>query len=119
MMQEKATSNRGRGWLLVAAVAGLVLFSGIYPLVAEPENRDFGAAIIGLGALALGMSAGPLRHGEPSTWKVMWIFPAALVLIGVVLNDATFQIVFIVFAAVAGFGLFWSRPAISARSAET
>jgi hypothetical protein len=120
-MQVKTTSNRGRGWLAIAIVAGLVGLSGIYPLVAEPENRVMAAAVIGLAAFALGVSAGPLRQGEPSTWKVMWIFPSALVFIAIFMStdDATFGIIYFVFAAVAGLGLFWSRPVVPARTAET
>jgi len=116
-MQRKTTSNRGRGWLLVAVVAGLVLLSGIYPLVFDREDRVMAAAIIGLAVLALGVSAGPLRQSEPSTWKIMWIFPAALALVAVFLD--AFQITYFVLAAVAGFGVFWSRPVASPRSAES
>lgn len=116
---QQQTLNRRRGWLLVALVAGVSLLGSIYPLVAEPENRTEAAAMIGFAALALGVSAGPLRHGEPSTWKVMWVFPAALALIAISLDDATFAIVSFVFAAVAGLGLVWSRPVVLARSAET
>lgn len=116
-MQLKTTSNRGRGWLLVAVVAGLVLLSGIYPLVFDREDRVMAAAVIGLAGLALGVSAGPLRKGEPSTWKIMWIFPAALALIAIFLD--VFQITYFVLAAVAGLGLFWSRPVVPARTAET
>lgn len=120
-MQVKTTSNPGRGWLLVAVVAGLVLLSGIYPLVFDREDRVMAAAVIGLAGLALGMSAGPLRQGEPSTRKVMWIFPSALVFIAIFMStdDATFGIIYFVFAAVAGLGLFWSRPVVPARTAET
>lgn len=116
-MQLKATSNRGRGWLLVAVVAGLVLLSGIYPLVFDREDRVMAAAIIGLGGLALGVAAGPLRQGEPSTWNIMWIFPVTLALIAIFLD--VFQIAYFVLAAVAGLGLLWSRPVVPARSAET
>lgn len=121
-MQQKTTSNHGRGWLLVAVVAGLVLLTGIYPLVAEPENRVMAAAIIGVAAIALGVSVGPLRRGEPNAWKVMWLFPAFLTLMAAfiaVAGDGTFGVVYLVFAAVAGIGLWLARPAVSAGKAET
>lgn len=106
-------SKPGRGWLLVAIVAGLVLLTGIYPLVAEPENRVMAAAIVGVAAIALAVSAGPLRRGEPTVWKFMWLFPIFLALMAVfiaVTGDGTFGIVYLVFAALAGLGLWLSRP---------
>lgn len=117
-MQQQTTRNRSRGWLLVALVAGVSLLGSIYPLVAEPENRAGAAAMIGLAGLALGMSAGPLRRGDPSTWRVMWVFPAALAFIAVFVEDGAFTIFSLVLAAVAGLGLVWSRPSASSRSTE-
>lgn len=115
-------SNRGRGWLLVSIVAGLVLLSGIYPLVEEPENRVSAVAMIVVGAIALGVSAGPIRRGESGAWKAMWLFPVFLTLMAVfiaVTGDGTFGFIFIVFAAVAGLGLWLSRPVASVGKAET
>lgn len=118
-MQAQTNLDQRRGWLLVAAVAGLVLLGSIYPLVAEPENRTGAAAEIGLAALALGMAAGPVRHGETSTWRVMWVFPAALALIALFVDDGTFATLSLVLAALAGLGLVWSRPPASPKSTET
>ena len=106
-------SKSGRGWLLVVIVAGLVLLSGIYPLVEEPENRVSAVAMIVVGAIALGVSAGPIRRGEPGAWRVMWLFPIFLALMAVIIavdGDGTFGVVFTVFAALAGLGLWLSRP---------
>lgn len=117
-MQQQTPLNRSRGWLLVALVAGVSLLGSIYPLVAEPENRPGAVAMIGFAGLALGMSAGPLRQGDPSTWRVMWVFPAALALIAVLMDDGAFTIYSLVLAAVAGLGLVWSRPVASPPSTE-
>lgn len=114
-------SNRGRGWLLVAIVAGLVLASGIYPLVEEPENRVSAVAMIVVGAIVVGVSVGPIRRGKPSAWKAMWLFPIFLVLMAVIIaddGDGTFGVVFAVFAALAGLGLWLSRPAVLGQSAS-
>lgn len=115
-------SNRGRGWLLVAVVAGLVLLSGIYPLVEEPENRVMAVFLIAVAAVALGVSAGPIRRGESGAWKAMWLFPIFLTVMAVfiaVTGDGTFGVIFLVLAAIAGLGLWLSRPVVSAEPAET
>ncbi|HEX6221318.1 MAG TPA: hypothetical protein VF115_09505 [Acidimicrobiia bacterium] len=62
-MQQQTTTTRRRGWLLLAIVAGLALLSGIYPLLAEPENRVMAAILIGIAAIALGVSVARFRRG--------------------------------------------------------
>jgi drug/metabolite transporter (DMT)-like permease len=94
----------------VAVVAGLVLLSGIYPLVAEPENRVMGAAVVLTSAIALVVATRPRWRGLPNAWAIMWLYPIALVVIAAFLLGETFQIVFFVLAAVAAFGLWLSRP---------
>jgi hypothetical protein len=115
-MPQEPTSSSGRGWILVTVVAGLVLLTGIYPLVAEPENRVMAALVIGVAAIALGVSVGPLRRGKAAAWMAMWLFPALLTLMAVVIattGDGTFGVVYVVFAAVAALGLWLSRTAVS------
>jgi hypothetical protein len=109
-MQQQATSDRGRGWLVVAVVAGLVLLSGIFPLVAEPEDRVMGAVVVLTSAIALAVALRPQWRGLPNAWTIMWLYPVALVLIAAFLLGEAFQIVFYVLAAVAAFGLWLSRP---------
>jgi drug/metabolite transporter (DMT)-like permease len=108
MTEQQSISDRRRGWLVVAAVAGLVLLSGIYPLVAEPEDRLMGAVVVLTSASALAVALRPQWRGLSNAWTIMWLYPVALVLIAAFLLGETFQIVFYVLAVVAAFGLWLS-----------
>jgi drug/metabolite transporter (DMT)-like permease len=110
MVQQQSTRDRGRGWVVVAVVAGLVLLSGIYPLVAEPEDRLMGAVVVLTSAIALAVALRPQWRGLPNAWTIMWLYPVALVLIAAFLLEETFRIVFLVSAALVAFGLWLSRP---------
>ncbi|MDX1467736.1 MAG: hypothetical protein R3258_00180 [Acidimicrobiia bacterium] len=112
-MQPQSTTKTGKGWLLVAVVAGLILLSGIYPAVAEPEDRVMGIAVIVISAVALAMAVRPLRSGDASAWRALLLYPVALVLIAIFLLGEEFQIIFLVLAAVAIIGLWLSRPSRS------
>lgn len=113
MMQQSSTPERKRGWLTVAVVAGLVLLSGIYPLVAEPDDRLMGALVVVISAIALSVALRPGLRALPNAWTMMWLYPVALVLIAVFLLGQSFRIVFLVSAAVAALGLWLSRPSTS------
>ena len=110
MMQRQSAPDRGRGWVIVAVVAGLVLLSGIYPLVAEPDDRVMGALVVVTSGIALAVALRPRWRGLPNAWTLMWLYPVALVLIAAFLLGETFRIVFFVSAALAAFGLWLSRP---------
>lgn len=141
-MEAIMSKSRRRGWLVVAIVAGLVLLSGIYPLVVPVDEGDFeretgvvwsefqteepdvadylerearvvAAAAIGFAALALGLAAGPLRRGEASAWRVLWIFTAALALIAMVFllsGGVTIGVMYVVFVGLTVLGLLLARP---------
>lgn len=109
-MQEQSTPNRKGGWLTVAAVAGLVLLSGIFPLVAEPDDRLMGAVVVVSSAIALAVALRPRWRNMPNAWTLMLLYPVALVLIALFLLGETFRIVFLVAAALAALGLWFSRP---------
>lgn len=148
-MEERMSNSRKRGWLVVAVVAGLVLLSGIYPLVVPVDEGDFegetgvvwsefqteepavadylerearavAVAGIGFAALGLGLAAGPLRRGEASAWRVLWIFTAALALIAVVFlgsGGVTIGVMYLVFVILTVLGLLLARPSVSTDSA--
>jgi hypothetical protein len=110
MADEGSNPDRGRGWLLVAVVAALILLSGVYPLVAEPDNRIMGALVVVTSGIALAIALRPKWRSLNSAWMGMWLYPVALVLIAAFLLEETFQIVFYVSAALAALGLWLTRP---------
>lgn len=110
MTDQGSTADRRWGWLIVAVVAGLVLLSGIYPLVAEPDDRSMGALVVVTSGLALAVALRPKWRSLPTAWMIMWLYPIALVLIAAFLLGETFQTVFYISAALAALGLWLSRP---------
>lgn len=110
MTDQGSIRDRGRGWLVVAVVAGLILLSGIFPLVAEPDDRLMGALVVVTSGVALVVALRPKWRGMANAWMAMWLYPIALALIAAFLLEETFQIVFYVAAALAAFGLWLSRP---------
>lgn len=148
LMEQRVSNGRGRGWLVVAIVSGFVLLSAIYPLVVPVDESDFegetgvvwaefqteepavadylarearavAVAAIGFAALALGLAAGPLRQGEASAWRVLWIFPAALTLIAVVFllsGGVIIGVMYLVLVGLTVLGLLLSRSHVTAGS---
>jgi hypothetical protein len=110
MTDQGSTPETGRGWLIVAVVAGLILLTGIFPLVAEPDDRLMGALVVVTSAIALAVALRPKWRGLPNAWVAMWLYPVALVLIAAFLLSETFQLVFYVSAVLAAIGLWLSRP---------
>ncbi len=111
MTDQGSTPDRGRGWMIVAVVAGLILLSGIYPLVAEPDDRLMGALVVAASGIALAVALRPKWRSRSNAWMAMWLYPVALVLIAAFMLEETFQIVFYIAAALAALGLWLSRPA--------
>lgn len=110
MTDQGAAPDRGPGWMIVAVVAGLILLSGIYPLVAEPDDRLMGALVVVTSAIALLVAIRPTWRSASNAWMVMWLYPIALALIAAFMLEETFQIIFYVAAALAALGLWFSRP---------
>ena len=110
MTDQGSTSDNGRGWMIVAVVAALALLSGIYPLVAEPDDRLMGALVVASSAIALSVALRRPWRTLPNAWMIMWLYPVALALIAAFLLGETFQIVFYVMAVLTALGLWLSRP---------
>jgi hypothetical protein len=110
MTDQVSTADRKWGWLIVAVVAGLALLSGIFPLVAEPDDRLMGALVVVTSGVALAVVLRTKWRSLPNAWMIMWLYPVALILIAAFLLGETFQIVFYIFAALAALGLWLSRP---------
>lgn len=146
-MEQNATRNR-RGVWLVIGVAVFVLLASIYPLAvpvndddfveatgvewaefsaAEPtvaeylerEARLLGALAVGFALLALALAVGPLRRGEASAWRVMWLFPLSLGLIAAVFlveGGGFLGAFYLALSVLAALGLWLGRP-VPAQSA--
>lgn len=148
-MEQNATRNRWGVWLVIG-VAVFVLLASIYPLAvpvndddfveatgvewaefsaAEPtvaeylerEARLLGALAVGFALLALALAVGPLRRGEASAWRVMWLFPLSLGLIAAVFlveGGGFLGAFYLALSVMAALGLWLGRP-VPAQSAQT
>lgn len=140
-MEQNPRSRRWGAWLVIA-VAVFVLLASIYPLAVPVDDDDFveatgvewaefsagdpevaeylerearllGALAVGFALLALALAVGPLRRGDVSVWRIMWLFPFGLGLVAAVFlveGGGFLGGFYLSLAALAGLGL-WLAPA--------
>lgn len=141
MIQQNSSPKRWGVWLVIA-VAVFVLLASIYPLAVPVDDDDFveetgigwaefsagepevaeylerearllGALALGFALLALALAIGPLRRGDRSVWRIMWVFPFGLGLVAAVFlveGGGFLGGFYLVLTALAGLGLWLSGP---------
>ena len=140
MIEQNSKSKRWGVWLVIA-VAVFVLLASVYPLAvpvdegdfveatgvewaefsaAEPEVAEYlerearllGALAVGFALLALALAVGPLRRGDVSVWRIMWVFPFGLALVAAVFlveGGGFLGAFYLSLAVLAGVGLWLTR----------
>lgn len=87
----------------------------------EREARLLGALAIGFALLTLALAVGPLRRGDVSAWRIMWVFPFGLGLVAAVFlveGGGFLGGFYLTLAALAGLGL-WLAPTRHIQSIPT
>lgn len=139
-MEQNPRLRRWGAWLVIA-VAVFVLLASIYPLAVPVDDDDFveatgvewaefsagdpevaeylerearllGALAVGFALLALALAVGPLRRGDVSVWRIMWLFPFGLGLVAAVFlveGGGFLGGFYLSLAALAGLGLWLAR----------
>lgn len=139
-MEQNPGLRRWGAWLVIA-VAVFVLLASIYPLAVPVDDDDFveatgvewaefsagdpevaeylerearllGALAVGFALLALALAVGPLRRGDVSVWRIMWLFPFGLGLVAAVFlveGGGFLGGFYLSLAALAGLGLWLAR----------